>query len=246
MKSKYGRLVLFLAVATALALLAGCAATTTALRYKDLDVQTKMSDTIFLDPVAPDQRSIFVQVRNTSDKPFDIQGEVMSALMSKGYRVVSDPNQANYILQANVLAVGRTDQSALENATGMGFGGIAAGAAAGALLGGSRAWQGAAVGGLAMGAAEAVTGSLVQVVWYAAITDVQISERVKGAVSEEFSSTMKQGSAQTYTKQRTASTSNVKKYQTRIASSARKVNLEFPEADPYLRQGLVQAISGMF
>ena len=243
---KYGRLGIAVAMLAALALLAGCAATTTALRYKDLDVQTKMSETIFLDPVAANQRTIFIQMRNTSDKPFDIQGEIMSALMAKGYRVEQDPAKAHYILQANVLAVGRTDQSALENATAMGFGGVAAGAAAGALLGGSRAWQGAAVGGLAAGAAEVVAGSLVQVVWYAAVTDIQISERVKGAVSEEFSSTLKQGTAQTYTKQRTASTSNVKKYQTRITSSARKVNLEFVEAEPYLRQGLVQAISGLF
>ncbi|MFZ5587872.1 MAG: complement resistance protein TraT [Thermodesulfobacteriota bacterium] len=246
MLSKYGRLGIAVAALAALALLAGCAATTTAIRYKDLDVQTKMSHTIFLDPVAASERSVFVQIRNTSDKPFDIQGEVMSALMAKGYRVVQDPAQAHYILQANVLAVGRTDQSALENATALGYGGVAAGAAAGALLGGSRPWQGAAVGGLAAGAAEVVAGSLVQVVWYAAVTDVQISERVKGAVSEEFTSTLKQGSAQTYTKQRTASTSNVKKYQTRIASSARKVSLEFVEAEPYLRQGLVQAISGLF
>lgn len=246
MLRKFGRLGIAAAMLAALALMAGCAATTTAIRYKDLDVQTKMSNTIFLDPVAANQRTIFVQIRNTSDKPFDIQGEIMSALMAKGYRVVNDPAQAHYILQGNVLAVGRTDQSALENATGLGFGGVAAGAAAGALLGGSRAWQGAAVGGLAAGAAEVVAGSLVQVVWFAAVTDIQISERVQGAVSEEFSSTLKQGSAQTYTRQRTASTSNVKKYQTRIASSARKVNLEFMEAEPYLRQGLVQAISGLF
>ncbi|MFH1057753.1 MAG: complement resistance protein TraT, partial [Pseudomonadota bacterium] len=78
------------------------------------------------------------------------------------------------------------------------------------------------------------------------VTDIQIRERTKGAVSEEFSSTLKQGSGQTYTRQRTAATSSVKKYQTRIASSARKVNLEFMEAEPYLRQGLVQAISGLF
>ena len=49
-------------------LLGGCAAVHTSIAKKDLDVQTKMSDSIFLDPVGPDKRSIFVQVRNTSDK----------------------------------------------------------------------------------------------------------------------------------------------------------------------------------
>lgn len=246
MKVKFGRLGVLVALLSMTALLAGCAATATSLRYKDLDVQTKMSATIFLDPVAPEQRTIFVQIRNTSDKPFFIEPEVASALAAKGYRLVTDPRQAHYILQANVLAVGRTDQSALENATGLGYGGVMAGAAAGALLGGSRAWQGAAIGGLAMGAAEVVAGNLVQVIWYAAITDIQISERTRDAMSEEFSSTLRQGTGQTYNVQRGVAPTNVKKYQTRISSSARKVNLEFAEAEPYLRQGLVQAIAGLF
>lgn len=227
-------------------LLGGCAATTTALRYKDLDVQTKMSNSVFLDPVAPNQRTIFVQVRNTSDKPFNIQNDIIGHLVAKGYKVVQDPNKATYILQANVLSVGMVDESALEKSTLAGFGGVAAGAGVGALLGGSRAGAGAVVGGLAMGAAEAIAGSLTKVVTYAVITDVQISERTKGAVSEQFSSRLRQGSADTNVTQTTSSTTHRKEYQTRIASSARQVNLKFNEAYPHLRQGLVNAISGLF
>jgi hypothetical protein len=48
--------------------LSGCAAVHTSIAKKDLDVQTKMSDTIFLDPVGLDKRIIFVDIRNTSDK----------------------------------------------------------------------------------------------------------------------------------------------------------------------------------
>jgi len=249
MKQRFGVLARLAAVLVMVALLGGCAATATSLRYKDLDVQTKMSATIFMEPVAPQYRTIFIQVRNTSDKPFFIEQEVAAAIAARGYQIVLDPNQAHYILQANVLAVGRTDQSALESATGLGYGGVLAGATAGALLGsatGHSAWKGAAIGGLAMGAAEVVAGNLVQVVWYAAITDLQISERTNAAVAEQFSSTLRQGTGQTYNQQRSAKMTNVHKYQTRISSSARKVNLEFAEAEPYLRQGLVQAIAGMF
>ncbi|MFH1035122.1 MAG: complement resistance protein TraT [Pseudomonadota bacterium] len=239
-----------LAVALACAaLLSGCAATYTALENKDLDVQTKMSASIFLEPVAPQLRTIFIQVRNTSDKPFFIEPDVAAAIAAKGYTIVSDPAQAQYILQANVLAVGRTDQSALDYATGLGYGGVLAGATTGALLGGAgghAAWKGAAIGGIAAGAAEVVADALVKVVWYAAVTDIQIEERTAAAVSEEFSSTLQQGSAQTYQQQRSAKMTNMLKYQTRIASSAKKVNLEFAEAEPYLRQGLVQAIAGLF
>src|SRR6266404_1855191 len=44
----------------------GCAATQVALSKKDLDVQTKMSESVFLDPVSPDKMSIYLKIRNTS------------------------------------------------------------------------------------------------------------------------------------------------------------------------------------
>ena len=89
-------------------LLGGCAATHTAIAKKDLDVQTKMSDAVFLDPVGPDKRSIFIQVRNTSDKPnFDIEAPVKMAIAARGYRVTDDPEQAHYKLLAQVLQVSK-------------------------------------------------------------------------------------------------------------------------------------------
>ncbi|MFH1033029.1 MAG: complement resistance protein TraT [Pseudomonadota bacterium] len=249
MKHRLVGVVILVAMLACAALLSGCAATYTALENKDLDVQTKMSATIFLEPVAPQFRTIFIQVRNTSDKPFFIEQDVAAAIAARGYTIVFDPAQAHYILQANILAVGRTDQSALDHATGLGYGGVLAGTLAGAAIGasgGHAAWKGAAIGGIAVGAAEVVAGALVKVVWYAAVTDIQISERSRAAVSEEFSSTLRQGTAHTYQQQRSAKMTDMMKYQTRIASSAKKVNLEFAEAEPYLRQGLVQAIAGLF
>ena len=226
--------------------LAGCAATYTGLRYKDLKVENKMSASVFLDPVPPAQRTVFVQVRNTSDKPFDVKGDIMSAIMAAGYKIVDDPNNANYMLQANILSVGVTDKSALENSAIAGFGGVAAGAGVGALLGGSRAGAGAVVGGLAAGAAELISGSLVKVNTFGVITDIQISERVQGAVSQEFKSSLNQGTGRTGTTQTSASTTSWKKYQTRIVSSARQTNLTWQEAYPALRQGIGHAVGGLF
>lgn len=245
MFERHSRLLLLVIVAGLALLLAGCAATTTALRYKDLDVQTKMSDSIFLDPVPPQQKTIFVQIRNTTDKRLNIESQIKGVLAAKGYKILTDPNRAHFILQANILQVGRTDQSALERSRSAGYGGVVLGAGVGALLGGSHAWQGAAIGGLVGGAAEAISGSLTKVVWYSMITDVQLAERVKGAVSQQFKSRLKQGTSTTVT-QTTASTTNLKKYRTRIVSSARKVNLEFQEALPHLEQGLINSISGLF
>lgn len=227
-------------------ILSGCAATTTALRYKDLDVQTKMSNSIFLDPVAPAERTLFVQIRNTSDKPFALEGDVLNRLTQKGYKIVQDPKQATYILQANILSVGMVDESALEKSTLAGFGGVAVGAGVGALLGGSQGVEGAIIGGLVVGAVEVIAGSLTKVVTYAVITDIQISEKTMSGVSEDFKSQLQQGSANTTVTQQTSRSTNRKQYQTRIASSARQVNLKFQEAFPALRSGLVDAIGGLF
>lgn len=226
-------------------LISGCAATTTSVRYAELDVQTKMSSTIFLEPVAPQKKTVFVQIRNTSDKLLNIEEAIRQAIMARGYTIESDPDKAHYILQANVLQVGKIDISALEQNAGAATGGLIVGTAAGALLGGSHAGEGAIIGGLLAGLIENISGSMVKVVHYSMITDLQISERVQGPVSEEFKSKLKQGSSSSTTQQST-DTSNLKRYQTRIVSTARKVDLEFAEALPHLEQGLVNSISGTF
>jgi hypothetical protein len=245
MRKSSPALAIYLVLISLLVVLAGCAATTTAIRYGELDVQNKMTDTIFLEPVAPAQRTVFVQIRNTTDKQLNIEPQIKGAIAARGYRIVNDPSKAHYILQANVLQVGRTDKSALEQSQLAGFGGVVLGTGVGALLGGSNAGTGAVVGGLAGGAIEAISGSAVKVVWYSMITDIQIAERIRGAVSEQFKSQVKSGSSASTT-QTYASTSNRKKYQTRIVSSARKTNLEFQEALPHLEQGLINSIGGVF
>ncbi|MEA3413267.1 MAG: complement resistance protein TraT [Pseudomonadota bacterium] len=61
--------------------LGGCAAIHTSVAKKDLNVQTRMSDTIFLDPAGSDKKSIFVQIRNTSDKQnFNVQDDILISM----------------------------------------------------------------------------------------------------------------------------------------------------------------------
>lgn len=52
----------------ALAALSGCNAVTTAIEHRDLIVENKMTDTVFLDPVSSSQKTIYLQVRNTTDR----------------------------------------------------------------------------------------------------------------------------------------------------------------------------------
>jgi hypothetical protein len=81
-----------------------------------------MSATIFLDPVAPEEQTVFVQIHNTSDKPdLDLSQDIKDAVASKGWRIVVDPKLARFYLQANVLQVGKTDPTAIRETLGRGF-----------------------------------------------------------------------------------------------------------------------------
>jgi outer membrane lipoprotein SlyB len=231
-------------------LLAGCAATTTAISKRNLDVQTKMTETVFLDPVPPDERTVFVQVRNTSDKPdFDIEPAVKASIESRGYKVVDDPTQAHYLLQANVLQAGRNSDGAAENTFAGGFGSMILGGAAGA--GAGRVISdnpGVIIGGALAGAAvSAMADAFVQDVTYTIISDLQVSERApKGVVvTENARQDLQQGTSGNRVLSSTE-TSDWKRYRTRVMSKADKVNLTFEEASPDLVAGLTRSIANIF
>ena len=228
----------------------GCAATQVAISKRNLDVQTKMSDTIFLTPVSENQKTIFLQIRNTSDKQdFNIESNVQASLSAKGYTLVTNPDLAQFILQVNILQVAKSDRSAAAMAFG-GFGMpfspaltglIAAGAASGAGFNNSSS-----LGlGLGAGLVDMVANSAVKDVFYNAITDIQIKERVNSTSNSLSTQTLKNGNsgAAVVTSQQT---SNYNTYQTRIVSVAEKVNLDFEEAQQPLIDGLSQAVAGLF
>ena len=228
--------------------LAGCGAVHTAVAKRNLDVQTKMSSSIFLDPVEPQQRTVFVDIRNTSDKPeFDLKPQVIQSLQARGYQVIDSPSRANYWLQANVLQVGRSNARATNGALAAGPG-MAGGAVTGYALhratGGSSggAAIGAAVGGAVVGT---VVDAMVEDVYYSVITDIQIMERFDGTVREQSEHQLIQGDSGSTTSSYQRNT-NMRKYQTRVVSFANQANLKWPEAEPELTQGMVRALAGLF
>jgi hypothetical protein len=246
----------FLAIASISALitvLGGCAAVHTSIAKKDLDVQTKMSDTVFLDPVGPDKKTIYVDIRNTSDKSnFDIQSSIVRNLQAKGYTVTSNPDYAHYWLRANVLSVDKASPTAAENALHAGYGGAVTGAAVGAATGAALGgWSGAGIGGLAgaaaFGIAETVADAAVHDVTYMAITDIEIAEKAKAGVivRQDSKQDAKQGIGGGRT-QTSSEISDKKQYRVRVVSTANKVNLEYQEAAPQLTEGLTRSISGVF
>ncbi|CZP45668.1 complement resistance protein TraT [Legionella pneumophila] len=232
----------------AVVVLTGCAATQTALEHGSLQVSTKQSETIFLDPVSNAQKTVYVSVKNTSDEEIDIAPQLKTALRAHGYKVINNPNSAHYLLQANVLKVGKMSVAASQSALGGGYGSAIAGAVAGTAAGSfTQSSTGMIAGGLAGGVIGLAADSLVKDVNYTMITDVQISERVgKGVkVNEQFQSHLKNGSS-TVTSQTSSRDSQYQRYRTRVVSNANKVNLKFQDARPALEQGLVKVISGIF
>lgn len=230
--------------------LSACAATTTAITKSELDVQTRMSDSIFLEPLPPARRTVFLQVKNTSDREdFNIEDGVRAALAKQGYQLVNDPERAHYMLQANVLQAGKSSVTAAEDAFSSGFGGALFGAAVGAV--GTRAVTkdtGSIIGGGLIGAAvETAAGAFVKDVTYSAITDIQVSERATDGtvVTEAFQQDLGQGTGGSRIV-RADSTSSWKRYRTRVMSIANQANLEFEDAAPQLVAGLTRSIAGVF
>jgi outer membrane lipoprotein SlyB len=236
------------AIVTIIAL-TGCAATHTAVNKRTLNVQTKMSETIFLTPTSPEKKTIFVQIKNTSDKQnLELNPKVTEAMFSKGYTVVADPDKANFLLQANILQVGNVDLREANEALNQGYGSAINGAVVGGLVGsmsGSGGFDSIATGGLIGAGVATIGNALIKDVTFSIITDVQISEKANGvAVTQNTNSTLKQGTSGNVIVKSTETT-NWKKYQTRILSTANKANLKFNEAEPELIAGLLRSISGL-
>lgn len=229
-------------------LLSGCAATQVAISKRNLDVQTKESASLFLDPVPNKQKVVYVQVKNTSDKPqFQVTSQIAGQLIAKGYKVTNNLDEAHYLLQANILQVGKTSPSANEMALKGGYGGALGGALAGAATTAVFSNSGTAVlaGGLIGGAASLIADSAVKDVTFSAITDVQISERTNAVIKEKTQSDLAQGTS-TKTVQTSSKQSHWQRYRTRIVSTAEKVSLDFDTALPELEKGLTNAIAGIF
>ena len=222
----------------------------------ELQVESKMSDSIFFDPVAPADRKVFVDVRNTSGNSdlTAVSGEVMGAVVARGYQVVSDPGEAQILLQINLLSLERTSIDGAKSALDSGYGGIntAMGTTvAGGVLGstlvdndsparGLAILGGAALGGLIGSAVDANT----QDVTYALVTDIRISTREKEDLVYKGSQASQQGSGGSevvkYTKKRPWM-----RYSTRVVTTANKVNLELEEAIPAMRSDLASTLGGL-
>ena len=133
------------------------------------------------------KKIVFVQIRNTSDKTFDIEGPIVTAITARGYRVTQNPDSAHFRLLGNVLSIGKSSPTAAQAALAGGYGGAFAGSATGAVVGGvTHGWTGAAVGGVVGGilggVTETVANAAVKDVTFMVVTDIEITEKARQGV----------------------------------------------------------------
>lgn len=221
--------------------LTGCAAINTSIEKSELDVQTKASDSIFLEPVSPEKRVIFVSIRNTSDKDLMIKSRIVDRLSNSGYTITDYPERAQFMLQANILKVGKDNQDRADSYIEAGF--------SGAVLGNAVSSRSDSGKGIVLGALIGVVAdSMVDDTLYTMVTDLQVRERPRGneIITQQQSEQNTQGSSTSVTQATTLSSVEWKTYHTRIVSTANQANLSFEDALPALENGLVRSIAGLF
>ena len=213
------------------------------------------SNTIFLDPNT--NRTIYLQLRNTSENQQLTLNDIQTKLAAKGYQIMKDPGQANYWIQAKTIYCHKAaDNVTPESVAKAGFGaGISSGGATmvSATSGGSG--MAGMFGGMPMGNMAgmdmnammrmAMTGRGMQGGFpgmqpppkeegetYLCIADVQITDRKIGKTIGQPMAGQDTGVP--------------KVQQMRTVGHVRQKDLDIPEATPIIADKISTGIAGLF
>lgn len=241
MEVKMKKFVSVLAVAL---VLTGCAGVYTRMSKSDLTIQTKMSSTIWLNPTMPEKTYIYVQSRNTSDNPAfnNLAVSIKKALMEKEYLITNNPDEANFILQTNVLkAVMVSDGINADQATSSS---VLSGTGVGIAVGSKNNTATAVGAGLLTALASMYFDANTKDNYYAVQTDIRITERVKPYNADSISLSS-QGN-NTVTASQSNSVMNTKSYTTTLTVMANQVNLTVAEAVAPIKNAIANSLAGLF
>ena len=165
----------FITILSTIALLSGCSGTYTRMANSDLEITTNMNKTIWLNPTVPENTKIFVQVRNTSDNQNfnDLNGYITRALEYKGYQITTNPADANFVLQANVVRAISINRSSAMDAQNDA---VIAGTGVGLAVANKNDGLAGVGAGLAAGLATMYFDANTKDITYNVQTDIRITE----------------------------------------------------------------------
>ncbi len=238
-------------ISASITFLTGCAAIHTSIAKRNLDVQTKVSTAIFVEPVKKGKRTVYVDIRSTVME-FDrrrLKKEVMATFVDNdnGYTTTDDPDEAQYHLSIFVLKLEKTSTTAAEAALREGFIGGSQGMAiaSGAIIGSRSGNTG--TGAIAGGLTSTIADAFIADVTYMLVADVQITEKTRKGVfvrkDTKISTVVSDAGGST---QRVSEMTNRKQYRTRIVTTANQANLDIVEAEPLMFKKTAYAMAGFF
>ena len=252
-KSSMTNLFRWLIVLGVIITLSGCAAVQTSVAKRNLDVQTKVSTSIFVDAVKRDKRIVYVDIRSAV---MEFDRNAMSKIVrdefannANGYRITDDPDAAQYQMNIFVRQLEKASPTAAEAAVRDGYSDVKTGTVAGAAIGASsgRSTTGAAAGGLLGALGTTAANAFVQDVTYMLVADVLIKEKArKGVIVRKDTKISTQVSDSGTSSQSVIEASKHKEYATRIVTTANQANLELEEAQPLMFKKTAYAMSSFF
>lgn len=218
-----------------------------------------MTQSVFMEPVSAAQKIVYVAVRNTSGAQIDLQKSLESKLSQKGYKITQNPDEATFILQANILYCDIKQENNAKDAAVLG-----AAAGAGVGLYNHSSATGGVVGGLAGAAVGGLLGKLTEDKIFQMQVDINIRQKTNGKVLASVSDQQRAGFLNSFsgnvrnTQGGGQMQSNIQSYggqvyernyiqqQTSLFAEATKLNLTLQEAIPILEDKISHQISGIF
>lgn len=248
-----------IALCASLFLLSGCATS-------QLQTSAKMTQSVFVNPVAKEKRTIFVSIKNTSGADLMLEPRIIQSLNNRGYTIVDDPDKASYVLMANVLYCNKKSENNVASGAMMG-------GAAGAIANSGSNGRSMAVAGLAGAVVGGLIGKATEDSIYQMQVDIAIREKAKGKVTAYSGSTSGQASVRdgqksgfansfggpirdseasgrlnsnTYSSSSQSYESDFIEHRTMMFAEATKMDLTLEEATPILEQKIANQIAGIF
>jgi hypothetical protein len=210
------------------------------------------SNTVFLDPSM--NRTAYLQLRNISENQTITLTDIQTKLMTKGYQITKDPEQANYWIQAKVVychkaAEGVTPESVAKASFGAGV------SSGGTAMVSANSMGGDETGRMIPGGMPNINAMMAQVmamsggrggfpgmqmqqapkeegVTYLCVTDVQITDRKMGKPLGRPMAGQE--------------TTGPKVQQMRMVGHVRQKDTDIPEATPIIQEKISTGIAGLF